>query len=350
MKFPLLPPLKRLAGGILGQFHWSPPPWLRWISRTTWTACRRHPKLILLTFLIAAGGGWGGTQWWRWREAHRARPDPKPVVFRELAISANNLPAPGYDREKKQFLPSALSIRFSGPAAPLVKAGVREEKEKNRGKLENAKVDGVSLDPPHPGQWQWENENTLTFRPSSPWPPGRSYKATLEASLALAPEARLRQRSLTVTTAPVTAMVESMEFYIDPTDPANQQVVGSLRLSHPFSQEELEKHLTLGSIGGTPLFTIGEAPWTLVPDLTEPRHWWARSARVVVPPKEDFAVFTITPGLRSTDGGEPLAQESVRKMVVRDKFSGLSIAKAEGSVVNDSEGEPSQHLMMSTAG
>ena len=103
-------------------------------------------------------------------------------------------------------------------------------------------------------------------------------------------------------------------------------------------------------LGGTPLFATGGAPWTLVPDADEPRHWWLRSPRVIVPAREDFALITIPPGLSSIDGGEPPATEASDKIVEHDKFSGIDITGASGTLVENGEGEPAQHLLLTTKG
>lgn len=338
MKFHLLSLLKRVGGGIFGQFHWSPPGWLRGTSRGSWNFARKHPTGLALWVLIAGLAGWGLWRWQEWKEAHRTRPDVVENVVRRVSLNASNPSAPSYDRQARRFIPSLLSVRFSGEAAAL------GEPEKN------LTVSGVALDPPHPGQWRWNGESELQFAPSAPWPPGRSFTVTVDSSLALRPEVRLEKRSVTVTTEPLTARLDSMDFYIDPRDPANQQVVGSILVSHPFSKEELERHLTLTVIGGTRIFATGGAPWMLVPDPEEPRHWWARSAQVVMPAKEDFAVYTVTGGLTSLDGGEPMESPATAKLVVRDKFSGLSIAAARSSVIFTEEGEPAQHLFISTSG
>ncbi len=338
MAHTLFSGLKRLAGGIFGEFHWSPPRWLRGLVLGSWHLVRRHPLALAGSGLLLAAGTWGGVKWWQWKEAHRARPDVVVNVLRNVGVSADDPGAPRYVQREARFEPAPLTLSFSGPSAPLGAI------------IRNQSVAGITLEPEHPGTWQWTGESSLSFRADSPWPPGRPYTVTLEPGLALQPEVRLSNRKLQVMTMPVTGSVGEMEFYIDPRDPANQQVVGSVRISHPFRREDLERHLSLTVLGGTPLFETGGPPWTLVPNPDEPRHWWVRSPRVIVPAKEDFALLKVNPGLVSVDGGEAMIAEPSETLVVRDKFSGFGITEISGNIVPNAEGEPVQHLFISTKG
>src|SRR6186713_2313385 len=83
---------RRLVAAIFGsaQVHWSPPAWPRAIAR--------RPAVTIATILLLAGAGWGSAEWYRSREANRARPR-ELVATRKLEARVMEPAVPGWDQK-----------------------------------------------------------------------------------------------------------------------------------------------------------------------------------------------------------------------------------------------------------
>ena len=216
-------------------------------------------------------------------------------------------------------------------------------------------VKGLVLDPAVEGDWRWESEARLTFRPVKPWPADMPYSVKLTDQVELNPGVRLTKREYSFRTAALTARVGTVEFYTDPTNPETHQVVGELLFSHPMKQADVERHVQMTVVGSSPLFTKnGKTPsslFTLVPDEKDSlRHFWARSVPLTIPVKEDFVVVTITPGMVIDGGGKPMEKEAAGRVRVPDVSSGLAIEEVRGDILRNDEGEPAQFLFVKTKG
>lgn len=328
----------RLVGFFFGRISWEAPPWLAWCARqvgNSVSAIRARPKATAATVLVLAAVAAGGWQTWRWWESHR----PREFAYnplRKVAVKISRPPAavtPG--TPDKDLLPSPVDVGFGGaPVAPLEAVG------------KNASA-AVAMSPAIPGKWIWADGSTLRFTPEGHWSPGVSYTIRLHQD-ALAKDLELDKKSVEFATPPLVAELKDFSFYNNPADPSVYQVVASLALSHPVSQETLEEKIRMEVMGGTQVFTKGAPLFTVIPDPLSARRFFVRSRQIVVPMKEDFVKLTVPAGTVSSFGGEGLAADAEAKTRVPDKYSGLQVSGTETTIIRTDDGEPQQLLFVDT--
>src|SRR5438477_79189 len=94
--------------GILGDFSWHPPRWLKQFGESWGRIERAYPRMvapvIVALFFVSCGAAWT----WNWYEH---RPKPRRVTIKISPIAVTKL-------EKTLTFP-ALAIYFSEPAARL---------------------------------------------------------------------------------------------------------------------------------------------------------------------------------------------------------------------------------------
>ncbi|HEX2747525.1 MAG TPA: hypothetical protein VHM91_05980, partial [Verrucomicrobiales bacterium] len=250
-------PAASLLSRVFGKVNWSPPPWPGWLAGKA----RQHRRGVAIAFLSLAVAGCGGWKFWQWRqaelekerayqEAHRARPDSTGPVIRDLILTMR-APENPVKTAPKTFQPAPAVLDFEVSSAPLRQAP-KEGAEPV--KQEPIIVKGITISPAVEGEWRWERESWLVFRPAKPWPAGVEYKLHLPDDLELNPAVRVKERNYSFKTAPVRASVSSVVFYTDPANPAIHQAVSELMFSHPVTAADVEKHASLTVVGGTPLF------------------------------------------------------------------------------------------------
>ncbi len=314
--------LRRAAAAALGQVSWQPPGWLRALCRAA-SAHRRRTALGLLALLAALGGGYA--------YRHRQPPPPPPHLV-HASISAPRIPG----LADKLELPS-LTIYFSGSAAALAL-------------VDHAVPPGtVRLEPAHPGGWRWDGDRRLVFQPTQPWPADQPYRVTIDPA-ALGPRVRLAAYRLETRTPEFTGGVAHIEFYQDPQDPATRQVTATLLFSHAVDPAELERRLSVATLGKSPVFG-SPAPaklFTLLPGR-HGREWFLRTVPLTLPRESDTMKLRLAAGLPAAQGGAHLAREVTANVAVPDLYSFFRITGTSTRIIKDKDGNPEQFLFVNTS-
>ncbi len=168
--------------------------------------------------LIVIVGGFAGLKW------YRNRPQPR---YLQITVSS-----PDATELKPGAKPHPLRVSFSGSAA-------------NLGGVGKQVASGITVTPPLAGVWTWQSDTELVFRPQGDWEVGRDYTVALDRDL-FGPQVLLRSYSFHFRSPSFEASIGEAQFYQDPTDPKINQVVATVRFSHPVDKTDFEKHLTLG--------------------------------------------------------------------------------------------------------
>lgn len=325
----------RLARAVFGEMKYSPPSW----PLSVFDTMRKHPGRWA-TVIVLAGTTFGaGVKIHEWREAHR----PRPRVLAPERLITGKLSSPvisTVNEGKVRF--ANLELHLSEPTAAL-----KDVKQAN--------PPGIALSPAHPGAWTWENDKRLVFVPQADWPPGKSFTVTLNRDQ-MAKEAKFKETpKWTFTTPAMTASLGEAEFYTDPKDPEIHQVTAELRFSHPMKLADVERLVQMNPVGTPGLYNYGGKEPAKRFTVTEDdqggqRHFWLRSARIVLPEKEDYVAISLEKGATSSLGGEPVAAGVSGKVSVPDKLSGFHISKVSTDLIRTAEGEPEQFLFVDTDG
>ncbi len=155
--------------------------------------------------LVLIVGGFAGLKW------YRNRPQPRYVETTIILPDATEL--------KAGAKPHPLRVSFSESAAKL--AGVGKQV-----------ASGITVTPPLAGVWTWETDTELVFKPQQDWEVGRDYSVALNRDL-FGPQVVLRSYSFRFRSPGFKASIAEAQFYQDPTDPKINQVLATVRFSHP---------------------------------------------------------------------------------------------------------------------
>lgn len=326
----------RLSRALVGDVNYRPPRWAVAASHALVDAMKRYPGIWAVTIVAIGLAVISQHFYGQWKEAHKPRPRPL-VVYRELRSTLSRADA----------FKAGIHVRFNGSVAELADVG-------------KPLSGGVSITPPVPGVWKWERDDALAFEPSGNWPAGTTYQVKLDRAI-LPQLVKLDRTEWEFTTDALAPRIASTEFYTDLKDPTLHQLVAELRFNLPVSKAELEKHIGIEVLGGSPIFAWqGKTPpslFTITEDTAENtdeqqlhRRFWLRSARIALPEKEEFVRFNVTKGLASMNGGAALADNVVSKERVPDIYSGFAITGHRVEIIRTDEGEPEQFLFVDTNG
>ncbi|WP_035603023.1 MG2 domain-containing protein [Haloferula sp. BvORR071] len=279
----------------------------------------------------------GTWQYLRWRVAHK----PRPVVYEEIQKVTVSWSPPAIQRQEwqeKDLTPTPLVVKFSLPSAPMDKTG------KEPGP-------GIALEPPLPGKWEWTDSETLVFTPQAlHWLPGTAYTVRLDPD-ELAPKLEFSRNKLEFTTPPLGVELKDFNFYTSPKDPSVHQLVGELRFTHPVNLDEVNRHVGMEVLDGTPIFKKGEPdePLFTVTQGAGPRQFFVRSRNIDIPEHEHFVKLRVTKGLNAAAWGQPLPRNGETKTRVPDKFSGFQLSDGGARIIRTDDGEPQQFVFIQSS-
>jgi len=314
--------LVRSVHAVIGDISWQPPGWVLGIT----SGAARRPILSTLVVAILMALAIGGAQWWHWY-SHL----PQPVTTGWI-VTVSDVPAP-----TQYFLPQNLSLSFDRSVARLESIGKDVTKE-------------VTLSPKMDGKWTWMDGSRLVFAPASNWPAGWTFKVTLSPGL-FSRHARLETLTKEFHTAPFTAKISDMIFYVNPKDPSVKQVTATLTFSYPVDHASLEKNLALAMESGEDVFagaTSGGNRCTFTYDYQD-RVIYVRSVNVTVPKESGHAVLTLPESICTTAGGAGLDPAEQAQVLVPSAPALFRISTAQPVIAMGRGDEPMQTLVVATS-
>ena len=333
LRFLLLLPVRLVRGlfkligwlltPLLGRVSWSAPAWMP----ATASLLRRRPLACasgaLAVLLLAAAGSFG----WQWYK-HRPRPvEPERVTFQLQAPSITD-----YAAEKPTY--SALSVRFSGSAAPIEQVG----------KPTGA---GIAMQPALRGEWRWQDDRTLAFQPAEDWPVGQHFKVAFEPARAFAPQVRIDKDRFEFDTQPFTVRLGAGEFYQDPQDATAKKIIQPVDFNYPVDAAQFERRISLGLLDRTG----GQAAalkFTVTYDASR-LHAWVHSQPLALPRDDGAVRLTLERGVRSVRGGDAFDQALATQVRVPGLYS-LQVDSLTPTLVDNDKYEPEQVLVMGLSG
>ena len=303
---------RQWLGMMVGDFSWNPPIWMK-------TACAQWRRTVPALLLVAAlgYGGWRGWQWY----VHRPQPRTVHVELRAPGVT------PLVENGEK-LVPEPIMVRFGGSVAPLEMVGKKV-------------TSGVHLQPPQPGEWQWVSDRELRFDSTADWPADTGYRVEIDQA-ALAAHVLLPKYRFDWSTPRFTAKVSEIEFYQNPKDPAEKQVVATVEFTHKVDVESLKRLSYFAFVGRD-----GQQPYDVHFDEFQ-RVAYFRTKSLPLPEHEDFMKLVIPQGVRTLQGGAETREDCEDKVRVPDLYSFFKIEHTETSIVRNKEGDPGQILVVQT--
>ena len=323
MKLPAL--LSNLhPSTVFGQVSWQPPIWWRRAQDGWRRLSSAHPRLLALA-IIALLLLCGGAAWtWHW---YQSLPKPRFVSVKVQPIPVTEL--------KKDLQYPRLVVYFGESAARL------ED-------LHKPSLQGVRLDPHIAGAWHWASGDVLVFEPAEDWPADQEFQIIFDRKFF--PRHVLMERlTYRAHTPPFTIAIKQLEFYQDPIDPAKRQVTATLELTHAVESGELDRHLQLAMIGGSPVFPPNDPPphFAITYGLHR-RLAYLRSSSITLPEREDFMKLTLSKGVRTTQGGAQTQDATEQKVRIPSVATMFRIDSIDSTVARNKSGEPEQLLILTT--
>jgi alpha-2-macroglobulin len=315
----------RIGSLLFGDISWRPPGWATKISGAWRGLQRSYPRLvglgIVCLFLLACGTAWA----WRW---YQDRPKPHKVC-------AKISPIPVTPLDKKLVFPP-LKVRFSESAARL------ED-------IHKTPLPGVRLEPAISGFWFWDSDAELTFYPREDWPADQKFRIIFDKKFF--PSHVLMDRLVyDISTPPFAIKVRQLQFYQDPINQGQRQVTVTFELTHAISPGELDRHIQLSMIGGSPVFQSADAaPHFVLSYGLHRRLAYLRTSGITLPDREDFMKVTLSKGVRTTQGGAETREGLEQKVRVPSIATMFRIDSIEGVIARDKNDEPQQAIVLKTS-
>ena len=321
-----------LCAALLGEFSWVPPAWLQRIGvrRAGWS---------LLALFVGAAVAAGAYLYYQSL--------PKPL---RVTISVE---APGVTTiVNDELVPDPLRLDFQYSLDPNAPAPLP---------LSAARIDlvgeilveeGIELRPAMAGEWHFETENRLVFRPADDWPADRAYRVRLSRDL-FAPGLELAETEAEFATPAFVASVTKAEFYQHPEISDERRVVASFNFSHPVSRVDFEQRLEMSvreaSDNGEP--SSEARPLAVSIDYgMHDRSAHVHSEIVSIPERENFVTVALAGDLKPENGdGDFDAPLSVH-VRVPDRTSYFRVQGIEASIVEDAEENPVQTAVVTFTG
>ncbi|XHR28100.1 MAG: alpha-2-macroglobulin [Chthoniobacteraceae bacterium] len=305
---------------LFGHVSWVPPVWLAALGRWASSHRKMATMLALLVVLLSGGG------WWGYR-VYKNRPKPEMVK-----VSVGPLPVTRL--QDGELKPPSLVVNFGASVAPL-------------GQIRKSVMEGITLEPAAHGFWRWDSDRQLVFHTREDWPADKTYRITIDPKI-LALHILLDRYVLEAATPKFKATFSKLEFYQNPKDPTQKEVVATLEFTHAVERPELEKNLSLTMIGGSPVLKQGVPPFSV--DLGKHhRLVYIHSAPLSLPEREDFMKVALGKNLRTAQGGATLAEPIEQKVRIPDLYSFFHINGVNGQIVKNNDGDPEQFLIVETS-
>ena len=309
----------RFIHAVIGDIAWRPPGWLQgtkaFVARRPWLC-----GTFAVTLAVCVVAAWWVANWY----AHL----PKPLDGRLV----DQFDSPGYYRQP-------VTLRFDRSVAALEFIGKDVARQ-------------VTLSPKLEGRWMWTNGSELTFYPAADWSAATTYRVHLAKGL-FSWHVRIATLDKEFQTAPFTASISDLIFYVNPKDPAVKQVTATLRFSYPVDRASLENNLTLAMESGENVFkdapnATGRCTFTYDPKEHD-CVVYVRSVNVACRRNRVIAILTVPDSVRTSAGGARLASAQEGTVLVPCNSDLFHIASAQTTIVTNPQGDPEQTLIVATS-
>jgi alpha-2-macroglobulin len=308
---------------FLGRLHWQPPFWYEKRRSQSLSPFEKKERraLLLKLALVTIGLGIGTYFWFHQKEERLTEffviePDVTPL--------------------EETLQPRPAKIQFERSAAKL-------------DDVYKTVIRGISMTPDFPGEWSWDNDHVLLFKPAKDWLPGQTYTIRFERNF-FAPHIKLTKYETTFKTPKISVTLESFEFYVNPKDPSEKEAVATLGFTHPVDAESIEKHISLKIENGEDLFERKEGGNRnfLAKYGLHRRKVYIRSA-LKLPKSSTFLNLEISPGVTDINKSDDTQEKIEKTLVIPDIYSFLRIAESQSLIVRNQNEEPEQILLVTTS-
>jgi uncharacterized protein YfaS (alpha-2-macroglobulin family) len=306
---------------IIGKVEWQTPAWIQYAAKAfkfLGVALLKHKKIaaISLAAIVLLSSASYITYVWKQNQ-------PKPIEVAHIehtALQASIYKPSKSDYSRDIVVFNPLYIDFNYPAAPVENVGKVVE-------------NGTKITPSIKGEWRWENEKTLIFKPSEDWGVGKKYTVTLNSKKLLSKYAQLEKEEYEFSTDVFNMNVLRQELYQNPEKPLEKSVIFEVGFTHPVDAASFEKQISM-QLQAPEKYKIAPKPYKFAVKYDDKKlKAWIRSEFVKLPEVDSEMVLNIKKGFKSSLGGDGankdfMAYQSVSS-VYTDVVSSVFLTIAE---------------------
>lgn len=325
---PFLKLSQWLAKLVFGEVHWQAPKWLAWIAQKinlTLAHCKQNPKRASawlaagLATLLATGFAW---QWYQQL--------PKPVLT-QYTITAPA--ASSYDEQGKAY-PNDLIISFEASVAPV--------------EAMNKPISaGVEIKPNIAGEWTWQDDKTLVFRPKADWPIDETFEVSMAAKKLFTPQTKLENNDFQFKSAPFTLNISSAEFYQDPVDANLKKLVAIITFSHPVDEKSFKEAVNIKLGGGLSVLGIADEAEASIQFDKHKLTAFVHSVPLNIPKEDTKLTLTLKSGIQASRGGNASPEDIIKEVNIPGLYS-LYFNEMSMTLVDNERYEPEQVLVIAS--
>jgi hypothetical protein len=323
-----------VVGFVIGRFSWTPPLWLSAIDK----ARKKRPRQFWIGAALLAVAFIGSQYGYEYY-----RNLPKPILI-TAAIEV-----PDLTPNVEDPVPDSLEIEFLYDYGSLKSGQRRPEGQPSVARIDlidKVVNNGIRMSPAIPGEWRWQGDRRLVFKPRRDWPAGVEYRLDLEKSI-FTTETHLKGNSYFFTTHPFEIAIKDLDFYQDPTTPSVRKVVTTLTFSHPVDKDTLldRMSMVMRPSGSTMNVVARRHDYTVDFDKNQ-REAYVHSVPIQLPQEPNYMTLTVDDGVLPAIGGTSSKEKLAKQVPVPSIFSFLKVTESISRIVPNEKGAPEQLLML----
>ncbi|CAM2870256.1 alpha-2-macroglobulin [Legionella worsleiensis] len=315
---------------LFGTLNWNSPPWLLKIRQKK----QKSPKvfwgltLILITGICAVcyANYWYKTQ------------------FQPIYTSAS-IKTPDISKKENDFIPENLIIDFGirtnafnfQSVAPINMIG-------------KTVTEGITINPAIAGEWMWESDSQLIFKPSQDWPAGQEYTIHF-AQTFFAPGTKMEHYDVSFSTKPFAATLSDLRLYQDPVNSEHRTIEATVQFNFPVNPETLEKNTsvilqdtqqgTAQSVGRPIKFT-----YTLDEDK---RTAYLHSEFIKIKKNTQLVQIILDKKIASSTNSAIIGTQLEYSLVIPDTSNFLKVLTASAEIIKNQQDKAEQVLTIETS-
>jgi len=210
---------------IFGKFSWENPHWMNHLRYEVRTKPTLFLMKIIIVFLCIATSFYA----YHW---YISLPKPETISIK--------ITPPKQTPIAKILTPDTLTLDFGvkihdtfdpRSVAPLQLIGKNVS-------------ENITLTPQIIGDWRWETDSRLRFKPSTDWPADTAYHVEFNKKF-FSTGIKFARYNTSFQTLPLTASLTEFKFYQDPLHENVKEIVATITFSFPIDAEWLNKNLRL---------------------------------------------------------------------------------------------------------
>lgn len=348
----MLKGLTRATAALLGSVSYQPPTWFSALN--SWRQARPLLSLVLTLFFITSivlSSIWLNDYITRPAEplvyatakldqrqtSSISSNDDQPILF--IHFSQPDLVHNGIEhvsRDDGSVLPVS-SLQIKSNDVPIAAIDM----------LDKAVNQYIEMSPFIKGNWMWDNNHVLRFKPSEPWPAGQSFAVTFNQRLFNA-GIRLADDELDFKTRDLEVAIEQFTFYQDPINTEIKSLIAKVSSNYLLDEDMLAKAFTLLKQNDalTNKLDVQNIP-KLEYEVEKPadsEHYFIKSDIDSLPSQEQYATLFLDAPLTAIAGGASYQHELKAQTIIPDIYSFLDIVNVSSKIINDINGNPTQTI------